>query len=86
LFVTAVMLLGKGIHALQEIGTIPLRPVRFVRVDFLGIFPDALGLGPQAALAVAPFVIGLFRKRDTKAPRRGPQSPPASETASGGQP
>jgi high-affinity iron transporter len=83
LFVTAVMLLGKGIHALQEIGTIPLRPVRFVRVDFLGVFPDAMGLVPQAALAMVPFAIGLFRRRPTQAPR---QSPPASETASGGQP
>jgi high-affinity iron transporter len=75
LFVTAVMLLGKGIHALQEIGTIPLRPVRFVRIEFLGIFPDAMGLVPQVGLAITPFVIGLFRKRETKTPRR--QSPPA---------
>ena len=83
LFVTAVMLLGKGIHALQEIGTLPLRPVRFVRIDLLGVFPDALGLLAQGALLAVPLVIGLLRKRQTK---ERPQSPPASEPASGGQP
>ena len=86
LVVTAVVLLGKGIHALQEIGTIPLRPVRFVRIDFLGIFPDATGLVAQGALSAAPFVVGLLRKRETKTKAPRPQSPPASEPASGGQP
>jgi high-affinity iron transporter len=48
------MLLGKGLHALQEVGWLPLSPVPFVRIDLLGIFPDAYSLVPQAVLALLP--------------------------------
>lgn len=51
LLVTAVALLGKGLHGLQELGVLGLAPVRFVTVDVLGVFPDALSLVPQLALA-----------------------------------
>lgn len=51
LLVTAVALLGKGLHGLQELGVLGLAPVRFVTVDVLGIFPDAVSLVPQIALA-----------------------------------
>ncbi|HEY0839197.1 MAG TPA: cytochrome C, partial [Vulgatibacter sp.] len=53
---TAVVLLGKGIHALQIVGALPLRPVPFVTLDFLGIYPDAIGVGAQALLLFAPVV------------------------------
>lgn len=53
LVVTAVMLLGKGVHGLQELDVLPLVPVRFVTVAALGLFPDALSLGGQVLLAVA---------------------------------
>ncbi len=65
LFVTAVILLGKGIHALQEVGFLPLRPVPMFRVDLLGIFPDAWGLAAQLVLASTPFV---YRALTRKAP------------------
>jgi high-affinity iron transporter len=69
LLVTAVVLLGKGLHALQEIGALPLRPVRFVRVDFLGVFPDLVSLLPQCALAIAPIAWSIAtRKRARPAP------------------
>jgi high-affinity iron transporter len=64
LFATAVILLGKGLHALQELGALSIRPIRFVTVDFLGIYPDLLSLVPQALLALAPFVwwwLGRYR-------------------------
>ncbi|RYZ42699.1 MAG: c-type cytochrome [Myxococcaceae bacterium] len=63
LVVTAVMLLGKGIHSLQEVGALPLVPVRFFTVDMLGLYPDALSLVPQALLAVAPLVYRAVRRR-----------------------
>lgn len=56
LVVTAVMLLGKGIHGLQELGKVPLKPFPFVEIDALGLYPDAWSLGAQLLLAMAPFV------------------------------
>jgi high-affinity iron transporter len=64
LLVTAVMMLGKGLHALQEVGLLPLRPMPFIQVDALGIFPDAYSLVPQLVLAVAPIVWWLAQRRD----------------------
>jgi high-affinity iron transporter len=55
LVATAVVLLGKGIHALQEVGALPLRPLPLPTLEPLGIFPDALSLLPQVVLALAPF-------------------------------
>lgn len=53
LMATAVMLLGKGLHGLQELGVLPLHPVPFFTLEPLGIFPDAVSLVPQLLLAVA---------------------------------
>jgi high-affinity iron transporter len=54
LVVTAVALLGKGLHGLQELGILGLHPMPFVLVEPLGIFPDATSLVPQLALALVP--------------------------------
>ncbi len=62
LFATAVVLLGKGIHALQEVGVVPLRPIPMVRIDLLGVYPDAWSLGAQALLATSPLVWRLLRR------------------------
>jgi high-affinity iron transporter len=64
LFVTAVILLGKGIHALQEVGIIPLRPIPMVRIDILGLFPDLYGVVAQVLLACTPFLYRALRKGD----------------------
>ena len=68
LVVTAVILLGKGLHALQEVGYVPLEPVPFITLDFLGLYPDAVSLLPQLLLALAPLVYWLLR-RNRGAPR-----------------
>lgn len=68
LFVTAVVLLGKAIHALQEVGIVPLRPVPFLRIDLLGIYPDAWGLVAQALLVAAPFVFRSIKRKGEDAP------------------
>jgi high-affinity iron transporter len=70
LVATAVMLLGKGIHALQEAGVFPLHPIAMVRFDLLGIFPDAYSFFPQVALALAPLVwLAVRRFREPVLPR-----------------
>lgn len=63
LVATAVMLLGKGLHSLQEVGALPLVPLRFITVDLLGIYPDAVSLVPQVLLAAAPLAWVLLRRR-----------------------
>lgn len=70
LVATAVVLLGKGLHALQETGILPLWPLRLVRVDALGLYPDAYSAVPQLVLALAPLlwlaISHLLRQRQEK--------------------
>ncbi len=63
LVVTAIILLGKGLRALQEVGTLPLRPIRFVTIDLLGIFPDLVTLVPQALLSLLPLIYLQVQRR-----------------------
>ncbi|MCP3144331.1 FTR1 family protein [Pyxidicoccus xibeiensis] len=63
LVATAVMLLGKGLHSLQEVGALPLVPVPFVTVDLLGLYPDAVSLVPQVVLAGVPLALVLLRRK-----------------------
>ncbi|MBL8955419.1 MAG: FTR1 family protein [Myxococcaceae bacterium] len=56
LIATAVVLLGKAMHGLQELGVLPLLPVPFVELSALGLYPDGFTLLPQALVAVAPLV------------------------------
>ncbi|MDY7231973.1 cytochrome c/FTR1 family iron permease [Hyalangium rubrum] len=65
LVATAVMLLGKGLHALQEVALLPLMPIPFVTVEMLGVYPDAVSLTPQLVLALAPLAFLAFRKGRT---------------------
>ncbi len=69
LVVTAIMLLGKGLHALQEVGLVPLKPIPFVTIEMLGIFPDALTLVPQAVLTAIPLLMMVFKRRGGGTPR-----------------
>jgi high-affinity iron transporter len=56
LYATAVVLVGKGVHALQEVGLIPLHPIRMFTVDLLGLYPDAFSFFPQLALVLLPWL------------------------------
>ena len=71
LYATAVALLGQGLHAFQEIGLLPLVPMRGPRVDLLGLYPDALTLLPQLSLLLVPVAL-WWRRRD------GGQADPAA--------
>jgi high-affinity iron transporter len=64
LLITAVVLLGKGLHTLQALGALPFRPIASVQIDALGIYPDLYSLGAQLLLAIAPLVWISWRTRD----------------------
>jgi high-affinity iron transporter len=70
LFATAVMLLGKGIHAMQEVAAIPVRPIPLFTVELLGVYPDAYSVLPQLALALSPLLWKLFRRPRPNEPDR----------------
>lgn len=50
--VLAVILMGKGVAALQEAGWIGVAPVAFPRIDLLGVLPTAETLSAQAVVLV----------------------------------
>jgi high-affinity iron transporter len=72
LMATSVVLLGKGMHALQLVGVVPLQPLRFVQVDFLGVYPDVFSLLPQLLLALAPIGWLVLRRKTAAVPVPGP--------------
>jgi high-affinity iron transporter len=55
----AVVLAGNGVAALQEAGVIPVTPVPFFNVGWLGIHANAQSLAAQAVLAVLTIAILL---------------------------
>ncbi len=61
--VTAVILLGKALHALQEVAVVPPQPIPFVTVDLLGVYPDAMSLIPQAVLTAIPLIWLVIKRR-----------------------
>lgn len=56
LVATAVVLLGKAMHGLQELGVLPLLPVPFVELPALGLHPDGFTLVPQVLVALGPLL------------------------------
>lgn len=62
LAVLAVVLAGNGIAALQEAGVVPVTPVSFVNVGWLGIHANAQSLAAQAFLAAVTAAV-LWRSR-----------------------
>ena len=68
LFATAVILLGKGLHALQEVGAVPIQPVPMFQLGVLGVFPDLITLLPQLLLALSPLAYIAIRRRFFREP------------------
>ncbi|MBX7115953.1 MAG: FTR1 family protein [Myxococcaceae bacterium] len=63
LLFTAVMILGKSMHGLIELGQLDPAPLPFFSVPALGIFADAWSLVPQALLVLVPSVMWAWRRR-----------------------
>jgi high-affinity iron transporter len=76
LLATAVVLLGQGIHSFEEVGILPSRPMPFLRIEFLGIYPDRLGVIAQLVLAAVPLVWKVAsRRREKRDPFKGAAEP-----------
>jgi len=67
LLATAVVLLGQGIHSLEEVGLLPSRPMGSLRIELLGIYPDCIGVLAQAALSFALILWSVLNR--SPAPR-----------------
>lgn len=65
--VLAVVLVGKGIAALQEAGWISQAVIAFPRIDWLGIYPSWQSLLSQVAVAIAATLGFVFNMRSSKA-------------------
>lgn len=71
LAVLCVVLIGKGVSALQEAGLLPISPLAgFIRVEILGIYPTVQGLSAQAAVAVL-LLIGFWNNQRLVSAHRG---------------
>lgn len=65
--VLAVVLIGKGVAALQEAGLMSVTPLASVpRVEILGVFPSLQSLGAQVAMAVALAVGFVWTRRQVE--------------------
>ncbi|MEO8386309.1 MAG: FTR1 family protein, partial [Betaproteobacteria bacterium] len=60
LAVLSVILAGNGIAALQETGLVPISPVAFITLSWLGVHPNLQSLGLQLVL-VCVIAIVMFR-------------------------
>ncbi len=70
LLATAVMVLGKGLHGLQEVGVLGLRPIPFIELPVLGIYADAVTLLPQVVMGIA--AVWWWRRSLVVPPRATP--------------
>lgn len=64
----AIMLMGKGIHALQECGYIAVTSLpTYLRAEWLGIYPTVQTIGAQVALIILIIFIYFFQQRRGRA-------------------
>ncbi|MEJ8566232.1 cytochrome c/FTR1 family iron permease [Elongatibacter sediminis] len=62
----SVIFAGKGVAALQEAGKLPIDPVGFPRIDFLGIYPTLQTLGIQAAVLGLALILLAYGFRSSR--------------------
>jgi high-affinity iron transporter len=67
LLVTAVVLLGKGLHALGTLSILPVKPIPIFEFEPLGIYPDLFNVGPQLVLALAAWLWFFWKRRTVSA-------------------
>ena len=66
MIVLAVVMVGKGVVALQEAGTMPISPLQLPTVSWLGIYPTVQGLAAQLLLLVAAVALFVYQQRKHK--------------------
>lgn len=59
----AFVFAGKGVAALQEAGRLPMDPVSFPRIDFLGVYPSVQGLSLQALVLILAATVMFWQSR-----------------------
>lgn len=65
--VLCVVLMGKGVSALQEAGWLPVNPLGgFLRVEVLGLCPTVQGIAAQAAMAALLLIRVWHNQRSTR--------------------
>ncbi|MGP9802322.1 FTR1 family protein [Rheinheimera sp. NSM] len=62
MIVLAMIMVGKGVMALQEAGTMPISPLQLPTVSWLGIYPTAQGIAAQAVLLLLALVLLLQQR------------------------
>jgi len=64
MFFLCFILLGKGVHALQEVGLVPITELGLkLRWDWAGVYPFYQTLGSQAALLIFIFLLSRNPKK-----------------------
>lgn len=72
--VLAVVLVGKGVAALQEAGWVPQALISAPRIDWLGIYPSWQSLSAQLAVAVVAAIGFYVNNRSSRVPVRADKS------------
>lgn len=66
--ILAVVLIGKGVAALQKVGVFDITPVAMPQIDLLGIYPSLQTLAAQLVILLAIVISVAFNMR-TQSPR-----------------
>ncbi|MES2318856.1 MAG: cytochrome c/FTR1 family iron permease [Pseudomonadota bacterium] len=64
--ILAVILMGKGVAALQKVGYLALSPVSIPRIDVLGIYPSLQTLSAQLMIVAIIVATGVHNMRSRK--------------------
>lgn len=76
LVVTAIVLLGQGVHSFEEVGLLPSRPMPFLRVEVLGIYPDRISVLVQLVVAAVPLAWKAWSRRSAGSARLDAEAKP----------
>lgn len=66
MIVLAVVMVGKGVVALQEAGSLPISPLQLPTVSWLGIYPTVQGIMAQVLILLAAAALLWQQKRKQK--------------------